>query len=30
MSADYLSQFEAECLIRDLKQIDITNFGSSE
>jgi hypothetical protein len=27
---DYLSPYETECLVRELKQIDIKEFGSSE
>lgn len=30
MSVDYLSPFEVECMVRDLKQIDVREFGSSE
>lgn len=30
MSEDYLSPYEVEFMARDLKQIDIKEFGSSE
>jgi hypothetical protein len=30
MSADYLTPFESECMVRELKQIDVAQYGSSE
>jgi hypothetical protein len=30
MSADYLTPYEAECMVRELQQIDVAQYGSSE
>jgi hypothetical protein len=30
MQTDYLSPYEAEALVKELKQIDIREYGSSE